>query len=305
MKSVKTISIVIRVRNAENDLRRCLAGLREQQLPAEHTLEIIVVDNESTDNSAEAARQFGADVVSLSVQDFSWGRALNRGIARTAGDIVLLLSADAYPANNRWIMEMLVPFENPKVAAVYGRQVPRPDAPIDEIVRLRKTFGETSRIAESVSEDFSLRGGKLPVSNACAAIRRRIWEKVPYDELVFAAEDRLWTNDILSMNCAVAYQSNACVYHSHADSIFRYAWRQWEIAKQICQYRGKQFTFWTLLHSIGSLTKNKIKICLSPLEISFLERASGLLRIPGEAITIIIVFIVSKNNHIARRFREM
>ena len=171
MESDNIISIVIRVRNAENDLQRCLNGLREQELPDRHKLEIIVVDNESKDNSVEIASRFGAIIVPLATQDFTWGKALNCGITKTTGAIVLILSADAYPANKNWVSEMTHPFENINVAAVYGRQMPRMDAPIDEIVRLKKTFGDASRVMNSIPENFSSRGGNFPVSNACAAMR--------------------------------------------------------------------------------------------------------------------------------------
>ena len=67
------VSVVIRVRNAAADLARCLAALRAQTMPASMELELIIVDNESTDGSVEVASEYGAVVVPISLADFSWG----------------------------------------------------------------------------------------------------------------------------------------------------------------------------------------------------------------------------------------
>jgi glycosyltransferase involved in cell wall biosynthesis len=303
MESNKTISIVIRVRNAENDLRRCFTGLRGQQLPAGHNLEIIVVDNESTDNSTEVARQFEADVVFLAAQDFSWGRALNRGIAKAAGDIILILSADAYPVDNNWIMEMLVPFENPKVAAVYGRQVPRPDAPIDEVVRLGKTFGETTQIAESIPEGFSPRGGNFPVSNACAAIRKSIWEKIPYDELISGGEEGIWTYDVFQKGYFVVYQAKACVYHSHNDSLFRNAWRNLELIKKNVELVGRENILFVYIQFLLLKIKRRTYNCFFPgLRLS--SRLKGIAILPLEVLSFCVAVLFFHNPKKASKYRS-
>ena len=57
------ISVVIPAYNEENYLDRCLRSLREQRYPTSQ-FEVIVVDNASTDATAEIARRFGARVVS-------------------------------------------------------------------------------------------------------------------------------------------------------------------------------------------------------------------------------------------------
>lgn len=249
----KVISIVIRVRNAEKDLERCLRLLSQQRLPEDDRLEIIVVDNESTDNSAQVAHHYGAKVVDLPRQEFSWGRALNRGIAAASGDIVLLLSADAYPAHDQWIQEMLAPFEDSHVAAVYGRQIPRPDAPIDEIVRLKKAFPSESHLCNS---DTSI--SSVPCSNACAAIPKKRWHSVRFDEHSGGAEESAWMRQIIESGFSVMYNHKAIVFHSHKDTIIRNACRRLELWVSACNKQGKEATLLLFTKELLAFVKRRI-----------------------------------------------
>jgi glycosyltransferase involved in cell wall biosynthesis len=84
-----TLSIIIPVYNSEDYLRGCLKHLNASLTSP---LECIVVDDGSTDNSAEVARQFGATVISSPHKGSAAARNLG---ARTAkGDILLFLDAD-------------------------------------------------------------------------------------------------------------------------------------------------------------------------------------------------------------------
>jgi rhamnosyltransferase len=303
MENDRTISIVIRVRNAAKELERCLKGIVQQLLPADHKREIIVVDNESTDGSAVIARQFGAVVVFLAVQDFSWGRALNRGIFKATGDIVLILSADAYPADENWISEMIKPFEDPCVAAVYGRQIPRPDAPIDEIVRLIKTFGETSQIAKSMPDGFSPRGGQFPVSNACAAIRKKVWKTLPYDEKIDGGEEGIWTYSVFQKGYFVVYQAKTSVYHSHNDALFRNAWRNLELIKKNVELDGRNKSFFVYIRFLLSKIKRRIYNCFFPgLRLS--SRVKGIVILPLEVLSFCVAVLFFHNQKKSSQYRS-
>ncbi len=282
------VSVVVRVRNAAGDLQRCLQRLREQTLPAGRELEIVVVDNESTDDSADVARRYDARIVSLSRAEFSWGRALNRGIAAATGEMILLLSADACPVDAGWLLAMLEPFEDDKVAAVYGRQVPRSDAPIDEVVRLQRTFPEQS-VRQTLEENCDPSGRGMIVSNACAAIRRRLWEQSPYDEEIQGGEEGVWTYQALQAGYCFQYQAEAQVYHSHNDSAFRQACRLIELMQKNCEIDGRRFSLWVLFRGLAAYSKRRLKNCLFA-RVACLTRLKGVLRLPLEVAAVSISF---------------
>ena len=289
------LSIVIRVRNAEKDLLRCLTALREQQLPSGYKLEIIVVDNESTDNSAEVARQFGAEVVFLATQEFSWGRSLNRGIDTVSGEIVLILSADAYPANDRWILEMITPFQEPKVVAVYGRQIPHPDAPVDEIARLSRAFPNKSLRYDSESDVFPQQGDCfVPCSNACAAIRRNKWEIAGFDESVDGAEESMWLRQIMQNGAMIVYNHMAIVFHSHKDTIIRNACRLLELWVSGWKRQGRKANIFLFIRGLLAYIKRRI-INIIVVRNHFYNSVLALFQLPIELIFLIFVYIIIRS----------
>lgn len=87
-----TVSVVIVAFNNRDDLPRCLASLEASTLP----LEVVVVDNASSDGSADAARHArpSARVIVLG-ENTGFARANNRGIRESAARYVLILNPDA------------------------------------------------------------------------------------------------------------------------------------------------------------------------------------------------------------------
>jgi glycosyltransferase involved in cell wall biosynthesis len=90
------LSIVIPAFNEARLIERCLqsisASLAANPTPS-FTSDVIVVDNNSTDNTATIARQAGAQVVFEPVNQI--GRARNTGAAKATGDWLLFLDADS------------------------------------------------------------------------------------------------------------------------------------------------------------------------------------------------------------------
>lgn len=92
--SAEQLSIVIPARNEENNLPLLLSSLAEQ---AVKPLEIVVVDDGSTDRTAEIARQFGARVVASQPLPEGWrGKAwaCQQGAQAARGSVLLFLDAD-------------------------------------------------------------------------------------------------------------------------------------------------------------------------------------------------------------------
>jgi glycosyltransferase involved in cell wall biosynthesis len=95
-----SISVVIPVKDDADHLRRCLALITAQSRLAD---EIVVVDNGSTDDSAEVARSFGARVVDRPGGGIPAASAA--GYDAATGDILARLDADCLPAPD-WLEQV-------------------------------------------------------------------------------------------------------------------------------------------------------------------------------------------------------
>jgi len=90
MKERPKVSAIIANWNGAHHLRICLPSLREQSFGL---LEIVVVDNGSSDDSEEIAQQFQARWLGLGA-NIGLAPALNRGAAIAEGDFFLFLNND-------------------------------------------------------------------------------------------------------------------------------------------------------------------------------------------------------------------
>ena len=90
------LSIIIPAYNEERLIEQCLQSVFTSLAANEKTnfsSEIIVVDNNSADNTANLARKAGATVVFEPINQI--GRARNAGAAVTTGDWLLFVDADS------------------------------------------------------------------------------------------------------------------------------------------------------------------------------------------------------------------
>jgi len=93
------VSVIIPARNEAHNLPRLLSSLTNQR---DRPLEIIVVDDDSTDATAEVARQHGAHVITPGPLPNGWrGKpwACHQGARQAAGDVFCFLDADTWLAD--------------------------------------------------------------------------------------------------------------------------------------------------------------------------------------------------------------
>jgi rhamnosyltransferase len=115
-------SIIIRTRNEERWIRSCLEAVFGQEF---NDLEVVLVDNQSTDRTLEISRKFDVRVVEHRTKYYP-GQALNEGIRNSTGDLLVMLSGHCIPTNPRWLEKLLSHFGDDHLAGVYGRQEPLP-----------------------------------------------------------------------------------------------------------------------------------------------------------------------------------
>jgi glycosyltransferase involved in cell wall biosynthesis len=108
------ISVIIPAFNEEKFLGNCLFSLKEQDFK---DFEIIVVDNNSTDKTAEIAKKFGAILVSEKNQGVAFAR--NRGAKIAKGEILAFTDADTILPKN-WLSRIKEEFERDKELIAFG-----------------------------------------------------------------------------------------------------------------------------------------------------------------------------------------
>jgi len=124
---VPSVSIVIPTKNGGTDF---FFLMRKIQQAADHfDIETVVVDSGSTDATVETARQHGAVVIEIPAEEFNHGTTRNVGADASTGEYILFFTQDAIPIGNDWLSRMIQPLiDDPKLAAVRGREIPRSDA---------------------------------------------------------------------------------------------------------------------------------------------------------------------------------
>lgn len=198
------ISFVIRTKNEERWIGTCIQQIQSQVI--DHEIEIIIVDNCSTDKTIEKALQVSPESKILNIQKFLPGLALNLGCEAASGDFIVCLSAHCPPVNEFWLSSLLSGFSiSDDIAGVYGRQVPTSFTPPSDKRDLLVTFGLDRRL--QVKDSF--------FHNANSIIRKDIWQMYPFDSDVTNIEDRLWGQTIINNGFKLLYEPEATVYHYH------------------------------------------------------------------------------------------
>jgi len=195
-------SLVIRCYNEEQHIGRLLSGIMKQTIK---DVEVIVVDSGSSDKTLSIASRYPVKVLSIHPREFSFGRSLNIGCKAATGEFIVIASAHVYPIYKDWLETLLAPFADSQVALVYGRQRGNETTPYSERQIFKKWFPPESNL--QTEYPFC--------NNANAAIRRSLWERLPYDESLTGLEDIEWARRALRSGQKIVYAADAEVVHIH------------------------------------------------------------------------------------------
>jgi glycosyltransferase involved in cell wall biosynthesis len=245
-----TCSIVIRSFNEADHIGKLLFGLRQQDYPI---AEIILVDSGSEDDTVAIARSYGVEVVPISREEFSFGRALNLGCQHARGDVLVFVSAHVYPVHRSWLGRLIAPLSKDRCVLSYGRQIG------NEVSK----FSEHQIFAKWFPEESSFPQGHHFCNNANCAIRRTAWQSHPYDETLTGLEDLAWAKEVQRRGGLIAYVADAPIVHVHNESFerIRNRYRREAIAMRSIQPNMK-FSFFDFLHLVVGNTLSDFSAAL-------------------------------------------
>lgn len=232
----RTLSVIVVNWNACELLRECLRSLG-RQLVAPWRVEVLVVDNDSSDGSREmVAAEFPDVKLIRNERNVGFAAANNLGLALAAGEYVLLLNPDTVLREPVILRQWLSFMENNPAAGASGCKLVFPDGRHqygDAGFRptLATLVGYASLLAKAfparfrgLFHDFSARGGPVEVDWICGAgllVRARTIRTVGgLDERIFMfAEDIEWCCRIRDAGDRVFYLPHLTIEHHQGGSV--------------------------------------------------------------------------------------
>lgn len=195
------VPVVMRAHNDMPIIAETLRRLYAQRTP----FVLVAFDNSSTDGTLEEIRKYTNQVHNVPAGSYVPGRVLNQAMAATDGEFVVFLNSDCAPHDQCMIERLLAGFDSERVAAVFGRQMPRPGCRALMMKDTEDTYGDGSR-QSYWRHCFSM---------AVSAIRRSVWEEMPFKEDLQYSEDIDWTWRARQRGYEIRYVAEAMVLHSH------------------------------------------------------------------------------------------
>jgi len=211
------ISVIIRCRDEEQYIGHSIQSV----IDTFDKPEIIIVDNNSKDESMSVVKMFKKDkslnnggnytnIKIYNIDEYSPGNSLNFGVGNCSNDTVLILSAHAQitQCNLNDIKKEL-----DKHCVVWGKQIPIYKGKKITPRYIWSNFKDNNTVnyfCESESRYF--------LHNAFAFYKKDVLIKYPFDENLIGKEDRYWVNDRIEEGLTSFYDSTLICNHHYTDN---------------------------------------------------------------------------------------
>lgn len=274
-----TISVIIPVYNASQTVAQTLKALQVQTFSP---IEVIVVDDGSTDSSAAVIQSF-PNVKYFYQQNSGPASARNYGAAQASGEIIFFTDADCVPQKN-WVERMLQGFQSENIAVVCG------------------SYGianSESLLARVIHQEILFRHHRLMsvypkvFGSYNFAIKKKIFEEVGGFNTQYrnaSGEDNDLSYKIINAGYKIFFKKSGLVDHYHTTRLGKYLKEQFRHGYwRVKMYRdypkmmaGDGYTFWKdileppliyfmLVSLLGSIfVTDALKIFLSAVCLFFL-----------------------------------
>ena len=208
------ISVIIRNKNEE----RWIGHTIQSVIDSFDKPEIIVVNNNSTDDSMRIVKLFNrdkklnnggnyTDIKTYNIDSYSPGKSLNYGVTKCSNDYVLVLSAHCvlFRQNLNRVREQLK-----NHCVVGGKQIPIYKGKKITPRYVWSNFGTTDKI-----NLFSESENRYFLHNAFAYYKKETLIDNPFDENLTSKEERYWVNDMVRSGLKSYYSADSKCYHHY------------------------------------------------------------------------------------------
>lgn len=223
-------ALIIPTLNAGKFFQKLLEQINKQTLPVKK----LVVDSESTDGTAELAKKFGFEVLTVERKNFHHGAtrqfALNYLLKKNAIDIAIFITQDIFLHDENSLDELVKIFSADKtVGLCYGRQLPHDNATLE--AKFLRQFNYPAESQLKTFADKKNLGLKVATaSNSFAAYRvKNLLEVGGFPSQVILCEDMFVAAKMLVAGYKIFYNADAKVFHSHNYSFWQEFKRYFDI----------------------------------------------------------------------------
>lgn len=258
------ISALIGTYNQAHFLEQALTSVLEQGLPPSE-LEIVVVDDGSTDNTASLVAKFAPRVRYLPKKNGGQISAYNFAVPETRAPIVAFLDADDWWAKDK-LKTVLDAFEKDSAVTAVGHGfIEFHDQSRTEIsclpgsdYRLNLSSSKSARFAHS---------GRRFMGTSKLAVRRTVLEKLgtlPDDLIFFDGPVHLFA---LALGSAVILNQPLAFYRVHGQNLYESAHPDPSILRRKCQIIDAQRRFLPPRMAAAGVSEAAIAAVLEPQEL--------------------------------------
>jgi len=212
------VSIIVAAYNAEKTIEKCLNSLLNLDYP---NYEIIVVDNNSSDNTAKIVKKYAEKtkkIIYLFEKKKGWPAARNKGIKYSKAEIVANIDSDCF-ATRDWLKTLLKELlSDPKVGGVVGKTKVEEGKTLAE-----KYYAQSDPFNfEKKLNNPSIPWELIPWGGGNNAYRKAIFEKIGYydsETYTSGADVEFHYRLKKYTNYKIKYVPNAIIYHAPRGSI--------------------------------------------------------------------------------------
>ena len=200
---MKSLAVVLLNYNGIELLKKFLPKVLEYSLEAE----VVVIDNNSTDNSLEIVNLFSdrTDIIIKNNSNYTPGSSINLGVLQASRKYILILSAHAQITSFKF-EEVIKNLE--QNISVFGKQIP-----IYKGKKITPRYIWNHFIDEKVINMFSKSENRYFFHNAFSFFKTSTLIEYPFNESFPGKEDRFWAENIINKGNNLLYNPNLVCNH--------------------------------------------------------------------------------------------